>query len=100
MPENILDTLQNCIEFLDTNLENSLFFIKVCIDRMDYIRANGLVTFNMHSDSLSIEDRKKLQAMRTMIKEASERKDEVMARKNIVSMQNRKESIFRQEFVV
>lgn len=100
MPEDILDTLQDCIEFLDTNLGNSLFFIKVCIDRMDYIRANGLVTFNMHSDSLSIEDKKKLQEMRVMIKEASERKDEVIARKNVVSIKDSNESIFKREAVV
>lgn len=74
MPESVLDCLQSSIEYLDRNINHTLFFIKLCIGRMDYTRARSLVSFNMLDTNLSFEERGKLQAMRNNIKQAEERR--------------------------
>jgi len=100
MPEEILDSIQNCIEFLDIDFENSLFFVRVCIDNMEYKRANEIVTFNMQDENLSISDKRKLQEMRTMIRDASKKKDTVMKKRRIIPMESRQNRIFEGEYAV
>lgn len=98
MPEEILDSIQNCIEFLDIDFENSLFFVRVCIDNMEYKKANEIVTFNMQDENLSISDKRKLQEMRTMIRDASKKKDTVMKKRRIIPIESRQNRIFEGEY--
>lgn len=82
MPKATLECLQDCLEFLDDDLENSIFFIKVCIAQMEYSMANELVTFYMQSDKLKVEDKSTLRELRVSIREAQRRKEDVNSREN------------------
>ncbi len=82
MPKATLECLQDCLEFLDDDLENSIFFIKVCITQMEYSMANELVTFYMQSDKLKVEDKSTLRELRVSIREAQRRKEDVNYREN------------------
>lgn len=77
MPESVLECLQDSLEFLDRNMGNCLFFIKLCIARSDYSRARSLVSFNMLDNNLTVEEKRKLQEMRMSIRDAERKKQAV-----------------------
>ena len=83
MSKETLSCLQDCLEFLDDDMENSRFFIKVCIEQMEYSRANELVTFYMQSEKISSEDKSTLRQMRASIRDAEKRKQEINSRQRL-----------------
>lgn len=83
MSKETLSCLQDCLEFLDDDMENSVFFIKVCIKQMEYARANELITFYMQSEKISVEEKSTLRQMRASVREAEKRKQEVNSRQSL-----------------
>lgn len=83
MSKETLSCLQDCLEFLDDDMENSRFFIKVCIEQMEYSRANELVTFYMQSEKITSEDKSTLRQMRASIRDAEKRKQEINSRQRL-----------------
>ena len=65
---------------------------------MEYKKANEIVTFNMQDENLSISDKRKLQEMRTMIRDASKKKDTVMKKRRIIPIESRQNRIFEGEY--
>ena len=71
-------TLQNVLKYLKwTKMSDNLFCIKACISKKDFKSANGHITFCMNNPKLTLEEKKKLQELRTAIVEAK-RKDTAM----------------------
>ena len=71
-------TLQNVLKYLKwTKMSDNLFCIKACISKKDFKSANGHITFCMNNPKLNLEEKKKLQELRTAIVEAK-RKDTAM----------------------
>ena len=83
MPMKTLKVLNESLEFAkydEFNLDDSLFFVRACIEHMDYKRANTYITFNMHNNNITTDQKKKLQELRKAVREASQRTDEVLNR--------------------
>lgn len=73
-----VETLQNVLKYLKwTKMSDNLFCIKACISKKDFKSANGHITFCMNNPKLTLEEKKKLQELRTAIVEAK-RKDTAM----------------------
>ena len=71
MPRKTMETLQSVLEYLDsTNMTYNTFFIKACISQKNYTSANGFITFCMQKPDLTVQEKKDLQELRTMIREA------------------------------
>ena len=74
MPRKTMETLQSVLEYLDsTNMTYNTFFIKACISQKNYTSANGFITFCMQKPDLTVQEKKDLQELRTMIREAIKR---------------------------
>lgn len=71
MPRKTMETLQSVLEYLDsTNMTYNTFFIKACISQKNYTSANRFITFCMQKPDLTVQEKKDLQELRTMIREA------------------------------
>ena len=71
MSRKTMETLQSVLEYLDsTNMTYNTFFIKACISQKNYTSANGFITFCMQKPDLTVQEKKDLQELRTMIREA------------------------------
>lgn len=79
MSTDTLECLQGCLEFLDDDIENTKFFVKVCINQMEYIRANEVISFYMQSEKISVKDKSILREMRNAVREAEKRKSEILS---------------------
>lgn len=76
MPLKTVETLQSVLEYLDlTNMDYNKFFIKACISKKNYKSANGFITFCMQKPGLTVQEKKDLQELRTMIREAIKRNE-------------------------
>ncbi len=71
MPRKTMETLQSVLEYLNsTNMTYNTFFIKACISQKNYTSANRFITFCMQKPDLTVQEKKDLQELRTMIREA------------------------------
>ena len=74
IPQKTMETFQSVLEYLDlTNMTYNTFFIKACISQKNYTSANGFITFCMQKPDLTVQEKKDLQELRTMIREAIKR---------------------------
>ena len=78
MSPKTMETLQNVLEYLDlTNMTYNTFFISFCISQKNYTSANGFITFCMQKPNLTVQEKKDLQELRTMIREAIKRNEAI-----------------------
>lgn len=71
MDDDTLEYLHSCLEFLDeNNMENTKFFIKACIDKKDFYRANDFITFAMQTPKLKVGTKSALQDLRVNVRHA------------------------------
>lgn len=84
MPKKTLVFLQEALEYAEydkVNLDDCLFFVKACIEHMEYKMAISYITFNMQNENITIDEKKKLQELRKSVREASQKFSEVTSRK-------------------
>ena len=78
MSPKTIETLQSVLEYLDlTNMTYNKFFIKACISQKNYKSANRFITFCMQKPGLTVQEKKDLQDLRTMIREAIKRNEAI-----------------------
>lgn len=71
MSDDTLECLNTCLEFLeDTDTENSQFFIRACISKSDYYRANEFINFSMQTPKLDTNTKKLLEELRQYVRKA------------------------------
>ncbi len=74
MSDHTLECLNSCLEFFeDIDLENAKFFIRACIGKSDFYRANGFITFSMQSPRIDTDTKKSLQELRQHLNKAIKR---------------------------
>lgn len=74
MPEKTLKCFQSCLEFLDeNNMRDRSFFIRACIEKNEFFRANEFITFCMQNPNISTKQKQLLQQMRISIRNALKR---------------------------
>lgn len=78
MSQKTMETFQSVLEYLDlTNMTYNKFFIKACISQKNYKSANRFITFCMQKPSLTVQEKKELQELRAMIREAIKRNEAI-----------------------
>ena len=74
MPEKTVETMQSALEYMDNMyMSYNTFFIKVCIAKRIYKTANEFITFCMQNPGLTLQDKKNLQELRGIVREAIKR---------------------------
>ncbi len=71
MSDRTLECLNSCLEFLeDYDNDSTKFFIKACISKSDFYRANSFITFSMQAPKVDTETKKSLQELRQYVRYA------------------------------